>query len=307
MKYGISILAVAALMLAAPALGETWDGGADGLWNTATNWVGDTVPTGGSSTIGNGDTVTLSGTAGDVNFLTVSGGSTLNIEVDLALGDDLLFNTGGIVNMNDGFLDQGEKFKIAGGGSFFMNGGTAGVGNKLEIQSGGLLAFSGGNLEATDGDGVEFNGGTIRVDGIWTGAVGEDLIFFEAVTTGNGTYEFNPTAGGEIAPITSLGVTVSGSGKLNVNLDASTASDTLSLFEGGTVGAFVAGDNVTIMHGTTELDAGIAGSLALNEYALIYTDGTGLELEFHTVPEPATMSLLAIGGLALIRRRKRRA
>ena len=58
----------------------TWDnGGADGLWGTATNWDGDAVP-GDDDTviINNGNTVNFSGNilANNLN-ITLSGGSDL--------------------------------------------------------------------------------------------------------------------------------------------------------------------------------------------------------------------------------------
>ena len=263
--------------MAATSWGHIWDGSElDGLWNTPGNWD-DGVPNGDSAYITNGASVTLSGTAGNANKLYVNGGSALAISTDLGCGNDLLMDTGGTVSMNAGTFVQDEKFKLFGNGagsSFIMNGGTVTVGNKLEIYSGSVLELNGGNLAANDGDGVEFVGGTIRVNGSWTGT--GDLIYFEAVTVGNGAYEFNPTVGGEIAPITSLSTAVSGSGALSVNLDALTAPATMTLFQGGSVGTF---STVTITQGATTLSEGTAGSLGLNEYALIYTVGTGLALE----------------------------
>jgi hypothetical protein len=304
MKYGISIVAVAALMLAAPALGATtWDGSElDGLWNTAGNWDNG-LPNGGTTSITNGDSVTLSGTAGDTNVLNVNTGSTLTVTTDLGSGDDLLMDTGGTFNMNAGYYDQGEKFKLYGGGAgstFNMNGGTVEVDNKLEIYNNSVLDISGGNLKATDGDGIEFNGGIVRVNGIWTGLVGEDLIYLEAVTESGGTFEFLPTAAGEIAPITCL---AAASNDLKVILDAGqTAATTLTLFEGGAISAF---GTVEVTQGVTTLTEGTWDALGVNQYAIDYVSGTGVQMQVNVIPEPATMSVLAIGGLALLRRKRR--
>ena len=291
------------LAMAAPIWGAiVWNGSVDGLWNTPGNWTGS----GGGRDILNGDSVTLSGTAGTSSTLEVANNSTLNISTDLTMTDDLLIDSGGEVTMTAGTLDinvgsSGDKIKIADAaapGSFFMTGGTVVLGDKLEIYSGGLLEISGGNLAANNQ--IEFQGGTIRVNGSWTGT--GDLIYVgRSVIVGNGTYEFNPTVGGEITPITTVdGVAVSASGKLNVNLDASTTSGSMTLFQGGEVDAFDTATNVTIMHGATELTEG-AG---LNTYSLDYGSGSGLALSFNvsaaSTADPEITSISVDGTTATI-------
>ena len=283
------------LAMAAPTFGAiVWTGSAsDGLWNTPSNWTGST----GGRDILNGDTVTLSGAAGISSSLEVKNGSTLNISTDLDSSDDLEVGSGSTVNMNAGFYEQGEKLKLSG--AFFMNGGTATVDNKLEIANGGILALSGGRLEANDGDGIEFDGdgGTVRVDGVWTGA--GTGIFVDAITGGTGTFEFTPTVGGLITPITNAGG--SSPQHLVVDLDALAASAAMTLFEASVAqSAFV---SVTITKDGDSLTEGTGP----NQYQLSYTGGSGndLVLTYNAIPEPSSMGLLALGGLGLLRRRRR--
>jgi hypothetical protein len=294
MKYGISIVAVAALMLAAPALADSWNGDGDGVtWNDPDNWILNAVPAGQSTTINNGDSVTLSGTAGDTNFLNINTGSTLTVTTDLDSGDDLLMDTGGTFNMNAGYYDQGEKFKLFGNGAgstFNMNGGTLTVGNKLEIYNNSLLEISGGSISANDGDGIEDNGGIVRVIGDVAS------IYVETFSQGDGTIEFVPTASGGISTIT-LGGGVNSNG-ISVALDALTVDEVdMVLFSGGAVGALIP---VTVTK-----DAGATVLVLGTDYTLDYVNGTDLGLKLSVIPEPATMSILAIGGLALLRRKRR--
>lgn len=287
------------LAMTAPTWGASvWSGSVDGLWNTAGNWSGEGLPAGTSTDILNGDTVTLSGTAGNTGSMDIEGGSTLTITTTLFMSDDLRLSNG-TVNMNAGFIEQGQKFKLTGG-TFFMNGGLVEVDNKLEITSGGVLALSGGRLEANDGDGIEFDGsgGTVRVDGSWTGA--GNGIFVKAITGGTGTFEFIPTVGGLITSITNAGGSTSQN--LVVDLDALAASAAMTLFEASV--AQSAFNSVTI---TKDGDTLLEGT-GPNEYQLSYTGGTGNDvvLSYNAIPEPSSMGLLALGGLGLLVRRKRR-
>ena len=79
----------------------------------------------------------------------------------------------------------------------------------------------------------------------------------------------------------------------------------MTLFTGGWCDPYTAAE-VTITQGATTLTPGTAGSLGLNEYAITYPGDVGMALEVNVVPEPATMSLLALGGLAMLRRRRNR-
>jgi hypothetical protein len=305
MKYGISLVAVAALMLATPALADTnFDGGPTGTgtdWNTAENWDTDLVPSNpapsGGDTVINGayNVVIDSAAPRSDGLLIVQGGASLTINANIESGDDLEVNGGGTVNMQAGFLDLGNRKVKFGVGTFNMKGGTVEVGDKFEMYNGSLLNITGGTLEAKDTDGFEFDGGIIRVDG------DAATIYCDQVTSGGGTFEFVPTAAGGISTITSATDAlkkIRGAG-ISVALDALTVDEVdMMLFSGILV------DPMSV---TVTKDAGATVLVLGTDYTLDYVNGTDLGLKLSVVPEPATMSLLAIGGLALLRRRKRRA
>ncbi len=289
------VMLVVCLAMAPPTFGAV-TAVQDGDWNDPATWGG--VAPSGSIYITGGETVTVNATATGGAFTRVYNNSHLIINANLTLTDDLVIQSGSTVTMNAGMLELNpEKLKIgegAGTGAFYMKGGTAHVNEDIELFAGGLLEFSGGSF--THDVPLEFEGGTIRVVGD-----GASLISLTNTDPGNGTYEFVPTAAGGITAITS-GDTKTG--LLNVNLDALSASATMTLFTGGWVDVFLVGD-VTITQGATTLTAGTAGSLLLNEYALTYPGANSMDLEVNVIPEPATMSLLALGGLAMLRRRRR--
>lgn len=271
------------LAMTAPTWGvtTTWvglDGGAGGdgvTWNDEDNWDTDALPTGSDNTnINNGDSVTLSGTAGFANFLNVLNSSSLSISTDLDLGDDLIIRSGGEVTLTSGFLDVGsDKIKIGesgGAGSFFMNGGEVELGNKLELYAGSIFEYTSGIFDVSDNIEME---GTLKVVGY--DAAG--LVRFEGMENGNASakFEFVPNAAGEITPITMNGANQSRG--LVVNLDALTASASMVLFKATVVQTAFNSISIT-KTGYGALTLGTEGALNDGEYFLDYAGGLAADV-----------------------------
>jgi len=273
----LTVVTIIAAM-AAPALADTaWTGTAgDGLWNNPSNWdLG--IPDGGDDTfIQNGDSVTLSGTAGAADKVFVNNSSTLTISTDLNMGNDILIDSGGKVTLTAGTTDLGNnKIKIGdsdstGSPSFFMDGGTYTMDDKLEIYGTGLFQYKAGSF--TVADNIEIEDGTFRVVGY--DAAG--LLSFEGMEAGNtsGTFEFVPTAAGEITPITMSAASLSKT--LVVDLVNVTAPTELLLFDATVTQTAFA--SVTITKDGTPLTLGTEGALNVGEYFLSYTGGSGTDV-----------------------------
>ena len=260
--------------MAATSWAHIWDGSElDGLWNTPGNWD-EGVPPAGTTTIANGDSVTLSGTAGSVSTLNLSGGSILNIEGDMNGSNDILIDGLGNVTLTAGTTALGNnKIKIGSGdgtGSFFMDGGTFTMDDKLEIYGTGIFQYKAGSF--TVADNIEIENGTFKVVGY--DAAG--LLSFEGMEAGNtsGTFEFVPTAAGEITPITMLEGSLSKS--LVVDLANVTAATELLLFDASVAQATFS--SISITKDGTPLTLGTEGALNVGEYFLSYTGGSGTDV-----------------------------
>lgn len=121
----------------------TWDGGAgDGLWASATNWVGDVAPTSAddvvldNSALAGTYTVTLP--TGNVNItilsLTITPGTGNNITLVLPSGNT---NSPGLTTTNDIILNNGATFKNSSGGAAPTITIGNGTNDSLYIRNGG--------------------------------------------------------------------------------------------------------------------------------------------------------------------------
>ncbi|MEQ8733484.1 MAG: Calx-beta domain-containing protein [Rhodospirillaceae bacterium] len=184
----------------------TWDdGGGDGLWFTATNWDGDTVPT-------SGDDVVISGSGSDVTFTTsgegtfisglvLSASGTLSVDQDsLGVNGTTTINSGSIltVNTSNGFevggtLTNAGEIRIGDGGSGdgALNGSgivdntgvVKGFGGSIDVDtfnnnSGGLIEVTGtayGSFAINSNTFINNSGATLRVSG--NSSFNADLFF----------------------------------------------------------------------------------------------------------------------------------
>jgi len=167
LRISDSLCAFALLTIAstAPAATVTWDGdAADGLWDTATNWDGNTLPAAGDDVfISNGDSVastefntrysiTLSGSSSLTDPVTSfaggvfrAGGATINVGNGSTLGSGgfwdlqnatLNFEDGATVNMGHWEQKDTNSFNF----SLSASGFTAITPGAFRIGNGGLPA-----------------------------------------------------------------------------------------------------------------------------------------------------------------------
>jgi hypothetical protein len=284
------IMTVATMIaaMAAPALaGDEFASQVNGDWDTAGTWNNGVPNEGADVEVSDAVTVTT---------------------VDDGTMDDLKIHSGGIITHTADELRIQETFVIGDGsaGTYDISGGqlmvredshgpqTVGISG-----SAGLLKVSGTGSFAIDGAfNVDVNS-TIQLIGSTANFHGNGLIWklsgssqqdMNGYLTGAGTLDFVADASG----VTTMTLDTASATTLNLVVDLSNyvgSSDlTLMTIETGLQGAFA-----SVMVDGEDQAANVS-----------YTGGDGNDVVL-SVPEPATMSLLAIGGLALLRRKRRRA
>jgi hypothetical protein len=294
MKHSISIVAVAALMLAAPALAAdlpaNFTGGTSTDWNIATNWDTGVVPTiayneGGQITVQANAVILLGATTPDIGgVLSVQSGNELIINADFGhapteTNRDVQLQ--GTITQNAGDVYFSDDTRPSGGGTYNMNGGTFVNRDYWRFDSAGTINITGG--EFTIGGYLQMkNGGS---DPATLKVVGDaaDLISLGSLTSFSAaTLDIVFKDGG----ITTIDVTGGADlpGTLNVSVDSGSFVGDYTIISAGSLSGTI---------GTENLPAGWSVATVGND--LIVT----------AIPEPATMSLFALGGLAMLRRRRR--
>ena len=309
----VAVLALGiVLALGGTAQAATWDG--DGIgddWNTGDNWNPDGVPSGDNAYIRDDYTAELTATPPSI--------------VNLLLGS---LNSGGTVVQTGGTLTATGYGRVgydSGGASLYdISGGSVAFDEDVHIAydtgGSGTIRVSGGSFSTTgmnDHIYVGFRGpGRLEVIG-GAGAIrsGWDLLVYA-----QGTIAAKPDAGG-LTPIEAQNLRLDTGCQLDVEFLATPAKDDVLVVvwnrggsglsglgkfeEAGTGTVLNEGDIFYAPHpgmGDIELQITYSG----NTLSGSNNDVELTVLSIPTIPEPATMVLLSLGGLAgLIRRRRR--
>ncbi len=318
MKMKNSILCVSALTVllagasSVRAADVYWDGGgADDLWDTPANWVGDVLPGAGDFgmiddfltalvdgsvtasakrvVVGMYDEATMDVTGGSITSGSGNGAFTVGRRGPGTDGPGTNLGGPGVLNVSGGTIYATQDFIIANAsgssGIMHMTGGTVEVTGKMEIgdqgvatlnMGAGLLSVSGTLTLADQGSSssgiVNMTDGTINVTG--------DLIL---PLNDNGIAEFHLDGG--LVTADDLTMRPTGNGSLDIT------AGVLELVD----------DDTSVIDGY--INAG---------WLTGYGDSANVRRAFANgittvtaVPEPSTMLLLTLGGLAALIRRKR--
>ena len=284
LKYTLIFAAIAGLVLAlAPAAAmadATWTGAVNDLWSNMGNWSGDptaggwfTLPAGTTSTV---DTDTSSWT----NYGYVMADDTVTLNV-----------------IAGGLLRSPSAENQPNGGTLRQTGGEVNIGNRIKGDA-GLTEISGGTFWNTRYTYCDV--ARMHIIGSDPVSVGLDSWITYGPPSPIGYLDFTLDANG----VTPLTWRVYGSGRTPVT---TIAVDGIAAYlaGAGNVGDIIPlfyDDNSVLDHPTTFLGVGLVDG-GLGEVKMNVA-GTGFDVEI--LPEPATMALLAFGGLGLLLRRKRR-
>ncbi len=296
--------------------------------NTATG------PVLGTGDTGIGGTVNVAAATGTTGALTVSGGR-LNIYDKVQIG----VSSTGSLNMTSGTIDIARyDFSIAAGngstGSMTMSDGVIHVGRKFYVGGSSVAGSGNASFTMSGGSiGIVMSGSTITpldfvmansAAAVCTGDMSGGTITitnnFNVAMLGTGTFTMT---GGVINII---------NGKVRTNNNAS-SNGTLNL-DGGTVyanGVYIRGLDPLYLGQSTGLINITQGKMVLNDldgsvktlvegyvtgggikgygfadlsHVLVSWDNVALKTTVTAVPEPATITLLGLAGLVLIRRRR---
>jgi fibronectin-binding autotransporter adhesin len=175
--------------------------------------------------------------------------------------------------------------------------GTLPVGGSLAVSTGAVLS---GSMQGSR---------TLSVSG--TLAPGDDV---GAMASGSLTFQGNSTFAVEVASPTSYdqvsvtgAVTLNGPVQLTLNLgyDPEDVVDSFTLILNDGTDAVTLNNGARFTYAGTTLNEGTLFYVNSQPFQLSYVGGSGNDVVAYAVPEPASVALLALSGLALAARRRR--
>jgi len=250
-------------------------------WFTAANWSGG-VPS--STIITNVRTyqthmnttympIILSGQNADAYQLEIGGDNDVWIDDASKAKGTITLNSGGTITTAD-YFRVGASSSSNRWGQFYMDGGTVNVGTYMAVSQGNSTTNTHGFVYMSDG--------TINVAG--------NLIFCNGSTASGMAYISGGTINvGGLLSMRPSGTVVPGTGDAPTTLLDITGYGKVNL----------AGDQVATVVGYRDDGWIQTGGAEFPDEWIIY-DGSTTTL----IPEPATLCLLGIGALSLLRRRK---
>jgi hypothetical protein len=326
-RAGFSAAAFLLMAASAYAAPIAWNN-TTGDWGVNTNWNPTTVPNiqgpgADTVTINNGGTVTYSGTDGDWR-------NNTTVLVD-GSGSSWVQSTNNWLKIADGTgttgsltVSNGGSFDISAAGNAFI--GNGGVGTLL-VDNGTFKAQS---ILVNPNNGTT-NASLFTVQGNSSSVSATNIEIYTTgkmnITSGivSDTGQWHPRGAG-------LNGTISGglisATVLSFDGDTSATYDisggTILSTDGGTFqGLFTTGGYLNFTAGSTGAYDVINGGITLGQATSLITDGrirhqgliapadfvitpiaNGYEIKLLAVPEPASLGLMALGALALLRRRK---
>ena len=335
-----AIIALLALIAVPPASAApaTWAGGATGNWNSAgvNNWgLGVGVYPGDGSAFDYAimSSATVSVLTGDT--ITFNSESTLVNGATLKIEGGTFFTNGRIqiYGTNPEFLQTGGKvtgdadLRLLDGSTANFTGGQ--YGNRLEVTSDNTRIAFYGSSAVTFAEGAKLQ--THTVDYTTMGAddsatlefQGTVASYLERVTlylkmddadaaSQKIRFVFSSAGITDLRQLSGNGLTLGSTSALEADVSSCLSDGTteyvLINYQDNILGTGSFG-SVTITDGAFgTLTPGTPGSLNPGEYSLSYTggDGTGISIFYNTIPEPASMALIGLGGMLLAARRRRR-